>query len=105
VVTGQLEVRKLRSSEVPRAVGVLARAFDADEIISFFLNEPGRRRLGYELFFRAVLGEDLRYGSVWTATLDGRIVAIAVWRPADATGPKCVDRWRWAAANLGMRLL
>jgi ribosomal protein S18 acetylase RimI-like enzyme len=105
VETGRLEVRQLRSSEVARAVGVLARAFDADEIITLFLNEPGRRRLGYELFFRAMLGEHLRYGSVWTAILDGRIVAIAVWRPPDATGPKRVDRWRWAAANFGMRLL
>lgn len=101
----QTDIRALRSSEAAQAVGVLARAFDADEIISFFLNDPRRRRLAYELFFRAMLGEYLRYGSVWAAKLHGRIVAVAVWRPPDAGGPTTVDRWRWSVAELGMRLL
>ena len=74
----------LPEDEVDVAVRILSDAFHGDPILTFFLNEPNRRKEAFRVFFGNVVQTHLRFGHVYAAVVRGEIVGVAVWRPPNA---------------------
>ena len=98
-------VGPLPEHRVGDAVGVLVRAFRDDPILTFFLNRPGRRTLAFRAFFGNIIRAHLRFGHVYGAYVEDRVVGAAVWRPPDAAGETFRDRARDLAARALVRSL
>jgi GNAT superfamily N-acetyltransferase len=67
-----------------RAVGVLARAFDQDPILTHYLGQGPRRTLAYRMLFADIVQSSLASGHVYAATADNRLLGVAVWKPPGA---------------------
>jgi GNAT superfamily N-acetyltransferase len=80
------QVAKLPISQIGDAARLLARAFSADPILTFFLSDPVRRKLAFPAFFRALIYETWECGHVYCATVEDRMVGVSVWVPP--SGPK-----------------
>jgi GNAT superfamily N-acetyltransferase len=93
----QIGVDRLDRDEGDAASRLLARAFAADPIITFFLYGRLRRRIALPAFFHGVLEELLPSGHVYAARRDGRLIGVAAWKPPDAAEPD--DEARRAAAR------
>lgn len=84
--------RRATSSDIPRLVGVLARAFDDDPIPNFLFRGDRRRRRGLRRFFSIQLRHMyLPDGEVWT-TED--LAGAALWAPPFKERPGWVDLFR-----------
>jgi GNAT superfamily N-acetyltransferase len=86
----QLQVRQLERREIGRGSRLLARAFEHDPFIRYYLSDPRRRRLGFPSFFRAVLHElHDRGGPVCAAVRsDGALVGVAAWAAPGGALPR-----------------
>jgi ribosomal protein S18 acetylase RimI-like enzyme len=75
---------ELAEADVPRAAGLIARAFDEDPLLVHMLPDPQEReRLG-PVHVAPVLRMCTRHGSTWrTESFD----AVAAWMPPDAWPP------------------
>jgi GNAT superfamily N-acetyltransferase len=82
-----IAVRKLPFNRIGEAARLLARAFDADPILTFFLNDPVRRKIAFPAFFRAALYETWECGYTYAAFVEQRLVGIAVWIPPSGSAP------------------
>jgi GNAT superfamily N-acetyltransferase len=67
-----------------RAVGVLARAFDQDPILTHYLGQVPRRAFAYQMFFTDIVRSALPLGHVYAATANTRLLGVAVWKPPNA---------------------
>jgi len=94
-------VRELSRHECGQASRLLARAFDEDPIITYFLHGRHRRRIAFPAFFRAVLEEMLPSGHLYAAHSDGQLIGAAAWLPPDAAEPDA-DARRAAARQRGI---
>ena len=90
---------------VRAATHVLLRAFADDPILTFYLNEPRRRRLAYRAFFGDAIHAHRRFGHVYTVRRDQQVVATAVWQPPDAGPPTLRERLHTWGAMLTVRAL
>ena len=66
-----------------RAVGVLARAFDDDPILTHYLGHGPRRALANRMFFTDIVQSSLPLGHVYAATSDIGVQGVATWKPPD----------------------
>ncbi|URK87501.1 hypothetical protein LP421_05325 [Rhizobium sp. RCAM05350] len=55
-----------------------------DPIFSYYFPEANRRAEVFRAFFNDVVRAHIRFGHVYAAMMDEKIVAAAVWRPPDA---------------------
>jgi len=75
-----VRVRAGTRADLPAAVGVLGRAFQAEPVYEWLLPDPARRRDRLPVLLRANLTHLHRGpGSFEVAILDGRIVGAASW--------------------------
>jgi len=81
-----VEVATLEHDDVERASQLLARAFAADPIITFYLRGRRRKR-AVPHFFAAVLEQMLPSGHVYVARVNGRLVGASAWLPPDVVEP------------------
>jgi ribosomal protein S18 acetylase RimI-like enzyme len=79
----EAKLDSLRRGEIPAAARLLARAFEHDPIIGWFLRGPSREA-GFRAFFRVALYESLAAGEVTAAREGGRFVGVAAWVRPDA---------------------
>ena len=82
-----IKVAKLPLGQIGEAARLLARAFSADPILTFFLNDPVRRKVAFPAFFRALIYEAWECGHVYGVTLDERLAGVSVWVPPDGAPP------------------
>lgn len=71
-------------TRVKDAVALLTRAFMADPIFSHYFPEARWRAEVFRVFLNNVVRAHSRFGHVYAAMMDEKIVAVAVWRPPDA---------------------
>jgi hypothetical protein len=57
---------KMHHDEAHNAARLLARAFAADPVITYFLNGPLRCRFAFPAFFRAIIREHVEGGRVYS---------------------------------------
>jgi GNAT superfamily N-acetyltransferase len=88
-----------------RAVGVLARAFDEDPILTHFLGRGPRRAFAYRMFFADIIQSALPWGHVYAATSDNRLLGVAVWKPPDAPAGSLPNRANSMLRELVVRAL
>ena len=100
VVIAQLAARRIRE-----ATEVLSRAFAEDPVLTFYFNDPRRRVRAYRAFFGDIIRSNLHFGHVYAATLAGRVVAVAVWRPPYDKAATLLERLRSFEAELTVRAL
>ncbi len=84
---------------------VLARAFAEDPVLTFFLHEPRRRQLAYRVFFADVIHAHRRFGHLYSALSEGKVVGAAVWQPPDAGPYSLAERLHTLAGQWLLRLL
>ena len=82
-----IAVKKLPFDRIGEAARLLARAFHDDPILTFFLNDPVRRKIAYPAFFRAAIYETWECGDTYGAFSDQRLIGVAVWIPPSGTAP------------------
>ena len=82
-----IAVKKLPFNRIGEAARLLARAFHADPILTFFLNDPVRRKVAFPAFFRAAIYETWECGNIYAACADQRLVGVAVWIPPSGATP------------------
>jgi ribosomal protein S18 acetylase RimI-like enzyme len=104
-ISTDLVVRQLSTEQIRAAVGVLSRSFDEDPVFTFYFNNAFRRKLAYRPFFGDIIRSNLRFGHVYSAVLDHRVVAAAIWRPPDAGPPNSRERVQSFAAALCIRAI
>jgi GNAT superfamily N-acetyltransferase len=92
------EVAPLQPERSAEAISTLVRAFMPDPIFSFYFPEAEDREKVFAAFFDDLVRSHIRFGHVYSANMDGRIVGVAVWRPPDAGEPTDEDRERSAVA-------
>ena len=80
-------VTKLPLQRLSAAGQLLAHAFHADPIITFFLNDPLRRQVAFPAFFRALLYESWECGFTYGALADQRLIGVSVWIPPGGAMP------------------
>ena len=80
----ELVIGRLPLARVREAVALLTRAFMPDPIFSYYFPEANRRAEVFRAFFNDVVRAHIRFGHVYAAMMDEKIVAAAVWRPPDA---------------------
>jgi GNAT superfamily N-acetyltransferase len=90
----QPNIVRLPPDRVEDAVRVLARAFSGDPIFSFYFPDAAKRATVFDAFFKDIVRSHLRFGHVYAALLDGKVVGAAVWRPPDADEPTEAERQR-----------
>jgi GNAT superfamily N-acetyltransferase len=85
-----ITVKKLPVNRIGEAARLLARAFHDDPILTFFLNDPVRRKVAYPAFFRAAIYEAFECGYTYAAYADAteqRLTGVAVWIPPSGATP------------------
>jgi GNAT superfamily N-acetyltransferase len=83
----KIAVTKLPLSCIRDAAQLLARAFYKDPIITFFLNDPIRRKVAFPAFFRALLCESWECGHTYAALAGKRLIGVSVWIPPTGARP------------------
>lgn len=96
-----IQVSKLPLDRIGDAARLLARAFSADPILTFFLSDPVRRKLAFPAFFRALIYETWECGHVYGAMVDNRLAGVCVWVPPSRSKPS-PQLQRRAAWNHGI---
>jgi|HubBroStandDraft_1064217.scaffolds.fasta_scaffold304073_2 ribosomal protein S18 acetylase RimI-like enzyme len=75
-------VRRARGEDADAVVSVLARAFDTDPAIGYFLRQDGKRAQAYRQFFHAFFWHMcFPHGEVW---MEGEGLGAALWTPPGA---------------------
>ena len=97
------EVARLQPERIPEATSSLVRAFMPDPVFSFYFPEAANRAKVFGAFFDDLLHSHIRFRQVYSASMGGKIVGTAVWRPPDAGEPTDEDRDRSAAAEKRVR--
>lgn len=82
-----IEIARLPRGQIGEAARLLARAFTADPILTFFLSDPVRRKVAFRAFFRALIYEAWECAHVYGAMLDDRLAGVSVWVAPDAAPP------------------
>jgi GNAT superfamily N-acetyltransferase len=95
----------LRRRLSSRAVGVLARAFDQDPILTHYLGHGPRRTLAYRMFFGDIVQSALPLGHVYAATAGNQLLGVAVWEPPGVSGMSLRSRVNSALRALVVRAL
>lgn len=96
-----LEGVRLDSSQVVQAAGVLARAFQNDPLMVYYLQDPARRARVLPGFMRAALRYCMRYGEVFaTPGLEG----ISCWLPPGETHLRTLAMARAGMGVVSIRL-
>jgi ribosomal protein S18 acetylase RimI-like enzyme len=98
-------VRQLRRGEIRSAARLLARAFEADPFIGYFLSDPRRRRFALPAFFAAVLHELIESDAVYACECNHRLAGVAAWLPAAPATPSRGAHRRVRLASTWVRLL
>jgi GNAT superfamily N-acetyltransferase len=92
-------------ASIGEAGHLLARAFAADPVITYFLAGAQRRRIALPAFFRAIILENLGRGHVYGAWEQGRLIGVAVWTPPEEIRPALGIQFRARANHAIVRLL
>jgi GNAT superfamily N-acetyltransferase len=79
-----LIIEQLPAKHIRNAVALLADAFRDDPIFCFHFPDPRLRRTVLELFFGDVIRTHMPFKHVYAALDGGKLIGVAVWRPADA---------------------
>ena len=82
-----IAIKKLPFNHIGEAARLLARAFHADPILTFFLNDPACRKVAFPAFFRAAIYETWECGYTYAAFTDRRLIGVAVWIPPSGAAP------------------
>jgi len=101
----QIVFTQLSAGHIKEAVDVLSRAFAEDPVFTFYLYDRRRRKLAYRPFFGDFIRSNLRFGQVYVALINQRVVAVSVWRPPGAGEPTPKERFQSFAAALAVRIL
>lgn len=80
-----LSVKKLPMNSIRSAGNLLARAFHADPILTYFFDHPARRAVALPAFFRSTIFDSWESQHVYMATLQNSLVGVAVWLPPKPT--------------------
>ena len=97
------EIVRLHQHRISEAISTLTRAFMPDPIFSFYFADAENRAEVFAAFFNDLLRSHVRFGHVYGAIIDGKIVGAAVWRPPDAEEPTASDRKRALATEKRVR--
>lgn len=98
-------ILQLPERRVEQSVDVLVRAFRDDPVLTFFLHHPTRRTLAFRAFFANIVRAHLRFGHVYAALVENRVVGVAVWRPPGVWDETLRDRVRTLSTHLFVRSL
>src|SRR5208282_3323125 len=100
-----IAVSFLKKERDGEAIAVLSRAFWQDPVLTFFLDDARRRKFAYRAFFGDVINSNRRFGHVYAAFDQGRLVGAAAWRPPDAGLPTSYERLQCLIAEWRVRAL
>lgn len=100
----RIAITQLKPGYMREAVGVLSRAFDEDPVFTYYFYDSRRRKFAYRPFFGDFIRANQRFGQVYVALIDQRVVAAAVWRPPEAGEPTPKERFQSFAAALAVRM-
>jgi len=89
-----LSIDQVPLTRVKEAVDLLVRAFMPDPIFSYYFPDDNQRAEVFRNFINDLVRAHIRFGHVYAAVLDEKLVAAAVWRPPDAGEPTARDRKR-----------
>lgn len=95
---------QLSADHIKGAVDVLSRAFDEDPVFTFYLYDPRRRKFAYRPFFGDFIRSNLRFGHVYVALMNQRVVAVSIWRPPGAGAATPKERFQSFVATLAVRI-
>jgi GNAT superfamily N-acetyltransferase len=78
-------IELITSSQRGEAIATTSRAFWPDPLFGFFARDPGQEHRVLPLFLGALLRDAFRFGEVWGAIEDNRVLGSASWLPPGAT--------------------
>lgn len=94
----------LQAREFRAAVGLFARAFAQDPILTHYYRD-GRRGLAYRLLFGDLVLAHRAHGHADALRDGARLVAVALWSPPDGATPPWRERLRASLFSASLRLL
>jgi GNAT superfamily N-acetyltransferase len=83
----EIVIAKLPAIRIGQAARLLALAFRADPVITFYLNGSARRSVAFPAFFRALLCEGYECGFTCAAFSGERLIGVAHWIPPEKISP------------------
>lgn len=77
-------IKTIETSRAGEAIATTSRAFWPDPLFGFFARDPGQEHRILPIFLGALVRDALRFGEVWGAIEDTRVIGSASWLPPGA---------------------